>query len=64
MSSVGVAVPVFWVGIVLVWLFALKARLFPAGGFPLDGWADPRAALYSLVLPVLMTHKIYDLCGR
>ncbi len=53
MSSVGVAVPVFWVGIVLVWLFALKAPLFPAGGFPLDGWADPRAALYSLVLPVL-----------
>jgi peptide/nickel transport system permease protein len=52
LSSIGVAVPVFWVGIVLVWIFALVIHLLPAGGFPLDGWANPRAALASLVLPV------------
>jgi peptide/nickel transport system permease protein len=53
LSSVGVAVPVFWAGIILVWVFALKAHIFPAGGFPTDGWAEPRAALSSLVLPVV-----------
>jgi peptide/nickel transport system permease protein len=53
LSSVGVAVPVFWVGIVLVWLFALVLHVFPAGGFPLDGWRDPGAALDSLALPVI-----------
>jgi peptide/nickel transport system permease protein len=53
LSSVGVAVPVFWVGIILVWLLALEARVFPAGGFPTDGWKEPGAALSSLVLPVL-----------
>lgn len=52
-SSMGVAVPVFWVGIILIWLFALAVPIFPAGGFPLDGWADPWAAVRSLVLPVV-----------
>jgi peptide/nickel transport system permease protein len=53
MSSIGVAVPVFWIGIILIWVFALQIRLFPAGGFPLDGWVEPGRALYSLVLPVM-----------
>jgi peptide/nickel transport system permease protein len=53
LSSVGVAVPVFWVGIILVWLFALEFPIFPAGGFPLDGWAEPWKALHSLILPVV-----------
>jgi peptide/nickel transport system permease protein len=53
LSSMGVAVPVFWVGIILVWIFALELPLFPAGGFPLDDWADPWTALHSLALPVV-----------
>lgn len=53
LSSLGVAVPVFWVGIILVWLFALELQLFPAGGFPLEGWSEPAAALQSLALPVV-----------
>ena len=53
LSSIGVAVPVFWVGIILVWIFALVLPVLPAGGFPLDGWSHPGAALVSLVLPVL-----------
>ncbi len=53
LSSIGVAIPVFWVGIILVWVFALALPVLPAGGFPLDGWAHPGAALTSLVLPVL-----------
>ncbi|HEY9595283.1 MAG TPA: ABC transporter permease, partial [Spirochaetia bacterium] len=53
LSSLGVAIPVFWVGIILVWVFALLLHVLPAGGFPLDGWAHPGQALVSLVLPVL-----------
>ncbi|KAA9134623.1 ABC transporter permease [Microbacterium caowuchunii] len=51
-SQLGVAVPVFWVGVILVWVFALDLGLLPSGGFPRDDWADPAAALRSLVLPV------------
>lgn len=52
-AQVGIAVPVFWIGILLVWLLALELRLFPSGGFPREGWADPVEALRSLFLPVL-----------
>lgn len=52
-AQFGLAVPVFWIGMLLVQVFALRLRLLPAGGFPARGWADPQAALTSLVLPVL-----------
>ncbi|MBA4490578.1 ABC transporter permease [Paracoccus sp. S1E-3] len=52
-SQLGIAVPVFWIGILLVWLVAIEWRLLPASGFPIDGWADPRAAVRALILPVI-----------
>lgn len=52
-SQLGIAVPVFWIGILLVWLFAVRVQLFPASGFPLKGWANPGEALHSLFLPVV-----------
>lgn len=52
-SQLGIAIPVFWVGILLVSIFAINIRLFPSGGFPSRGWADPSGALYALVLPIL-----------
>lgn len=51
-ARAGVAVPVFWIGLVLVLTVGLRWRVLPAGGFPRDGWADPLAALRNLVLPV------------
>lgn len=51
-AQVGIAVPVFWIGILLVWLLALQLGLFPSGGFPRTDWEDPLAALRSLALPV------------
>ncbi len=53
LSQLGLAVPVFWVGIILVWIFALNFGVLPAGNFPRTGWADPIAALRSLALPIL-----------
>lgn len=53
LSQLGIAIPVFWVGILMVWVLAIELRLFPASGFPLRGWARPEQAVQSLVLPVL-----------
>ena len=49
LSQIGLAIPSFWLGILLVLTFAVHWRLFPAGGFP--GWGDPLAALRALALP-------------
>lgn len=52
-AQLGIAVPVFWVGMLLVWAFAVGLGVLPSGGFPREGWQDPGAALRSLTLPVM-----------
>lgn len=52
-SQLGIAIPVFWVGILLVTLFAVRLQLFPSGGFPPQGWDAPLQALRTLFLPIL-----------
>ena len=52
-SQLGIAIPVFWLGILLVTVFAIDFHLFPSGGFPLKGWSSFGEAAVSLVLPVL-----------
>jgi peptide/nickel transport system permease protein len=51
LSQVGVAVPNFWLAILLVIVFAVTLRLVPAGGFP--GWQEPARALGALILPAI-----------
>jgi peptide/nickel transport system permease protein len=54
-SQVGIAVPSFWLAILLILLFSVKLRWFSAGGFP--GWSDDEGgawpAIKSLVLPAV-----------
>ena len=52
-SQLGIAIPVFWVGILLVAVFAINLGLFPSGGFPLRGWQNFSEATVALVLPIL-----------
>jgi len=52
-SQLGIAIPVFWLGILIVTIFAINLRLFPSGGFPLKGWANFGQAATAMVLPVL-----------
>jgi peptide/nickel transport system permease protein len=49
-SQIGLAVPAFWAGILLILLFAVTLQWLPAGGF--HAWqSDPVKALRSLLLP-------------
>jgi len=49
-SQIGLAVPAFWAGILLILLFAVTLHWFPAGGF--HPWLEsPAKALKSLLLP-------------
>jgi peptide/nickel transport system permease protein len=55
-SQLGIAVPSFWFGILLVMLFAVKLPWFPSGGFP--GWVEDDGGglwdgLQALVLPAV-----------
>lgn len=55
LSQLGLAVPAFWAGILLMLLFALRLQWLPAGGFP--GWGEGLGGLFdalqALVLPAV-----------
>lgn len=52
LSQIGLAVPAFWAGILLILLFAVTLHWLPSGGF--QSWqSDPIGALKSLLLPAL-----------
>jgi peptide/nickel transport system permease protein len=52
LSQVGAAIPSFWLGLLLILLFAVHWGVLPSGGFP--GWArDPGGSLRALILPTL-----------
>ena len=51
-SQLGIAVPSFWIGVILITVFAVNSSVLPAGGFPEEGWADIGASLRSLLLPI------------
>lgn len=49
-AQLGIATPSFWLGIFLIFMFAVHRQWLPAGGF--TPWTeDPVAALRSLLLP-------------
>jgi len=51
-SQIGLAVPTFWAGILLIIAFSVNLRWFPSGGF-VPWHEDPLEALRSLFLPAL-----------
>ena len=51
-STLGFAIPVFWLGYMLIWVFAIKLDLFPVAGYvdPGDGFGR---YLHRMILPSL-----------
>lgn len=52
LSSIGVALPVFVFGAVLILVFSVKLHLFPAGGY-VNFSKDPMGAIVALTLPAI-----------
>lgn len=51
-SQLGIAIPSFWLGILLIVVFAIGLQWLPAGGFP--GWEDDIGdALEALIMPAI-----------
>lgn len=61
-SQVGMAIPHFWLGILLILLFSMRWQLLPPGGF-VQWSVDPWQAFLSLLMPALAlaAHRIASL---
>lgn len=53
-STIGLAVPPFWIGIIFLLLFTVRIHLFPSSGY-VPIWQDPAKNLSSMVLPMVAT---------
>ncbi len=51
-ATIGYAVPSYWLGLMLVYTFAISLNLFPLGGMHTFGKEDPVDLAWHLVLPV------------
>jgi len=51
LSLIGLSVPNFWLGILLITLFAVQLRLLPSGGFA--AFSDPLQNLKLLAMPAI-----------
>lgn len=57
-SALALGVPTFWLGILLILLFAVELRLLPSASRYVPLWESPVDALRSLILPA-MTLGVY-----
>ena len=52
LANIGIATPIFWLAVLLVFIFSIKLRLLPAWGFTLP-WVDLGKSLKQMLMPVL-----------
>ena len=57
-SLVAISMPSFWVGLLLMIVFALKLHLLPAGGWADDFWGQVRCLILPAVTQSLMTSAL------
>lgn len=58
LSSIGLSIPNFWLGILLIYVFALKLGWLPSGGF-VRFTEDPLQNLKLMILPTLTLSTAY-----
>lgn len=59
LSLIGISVPIFWVALLLIQVFAIQFDVFPASGMrnvrqQYTGWQDTLDVLHHLVLPTIV----------
>jgi ABC-type dipeptide/oligopeptide/nickel transport system permease component/ABC-type transport system substrate-binding protein len=67
-AQLGLAVPNFWLGMILAWIFAINLHWVPAGGFsglasltlPAVALAMPQAAILALVLRASLLDTLHE----
>lgn len=52
-GQLGIALPTFWVGLMLATIVGARWGWLPAQGFPRKGWEEPGRAVQALVLPTI-----------
>lgn len=52
-GQLGIALPTFWVGLMLATIVGARWGWLPAQGFPRPGWSETGRAIKSLILPTL-----------
>jgi peptide/nickel transport system permease protein len=57
-ASFGFSIPVFWLGFMMIWLFAVKLDLFPAAGY-IAPTEDFLGFFHRMALPVITTGIIF-----
>lgn len=58
LTALGIAMPNFWIAILLILLFALQLRVLPSSG-SVPVWEDPLGNLRTMVLPVTTLSAAY-----
>lgn len=56
-AIVGVAVPVFWLGMILQYLFTYQIDLLPALGYKTSGLDDPNWVTYSRLIDSILSNR-------
>ena len=56
-ATLGFSIPVFWLGIMMIWLLAVRLDLFPAAGYipPTEGFGP---FLHRLIMPAIATGTV------
>ena len=52
LANIGIATPIFWLAVLLVFVFSLRLKLLPSWGFTFP-WVDFGRSMKQMVMPVL-----------
>jgi peptide/nickel transport system permease protein len=63
LANLGITVPIFWLGIMLMWLFAVKLRWLPTSDMVWPPWTNWALNIKQLVMPVFCM-AIFSIAGN